>query len=290
MTTTMATTVKTLRNWLGDYPASLTSGATISSTSATTFTASDATLIRNGVVYEFDDGADSNAECILSRSSQTTAPTIVRGWHASTAATHANGCLIWVAPRFEYNQIARAVNMALDVDLYANGVYEMVEHQVTSSSTTHAYNSPATTCERVLDIYQRVNSTDAPQRQKLDWSQYRNADTTLWSNGKVFEIYGNYGVPGTALYYVNCAHRLGITTITTQQERAVHLLAAAYLLEWEEVARAGGPTNQGDKTVTVGAKAGIANFYREQAMRIVRDEASRLKQLTEDRREFIKRP
>ena len=180
-------------------------------------------------------------------------------------------------PRFRYDLILQAIDTVLDRDLWDDGVFDIIEHQITSSATTHAYNSPTATCMEFLAVYQRIVSTDPPFFLSVFTRLPQNVDTSLWSNGKVFEIQENWGSPGTALYYVNCKHRLAIGTLTTQQERIVQWLSCAYLLEWTEPKRSSGPTNQNDRTIKPGTAIGDAQYYRTLARNALGAERSLLK-------------
>lgn len=281
MTTTMVATVRNIRRILNDNPIRVALAAAITDTTTATFTvaAADIGKFSIGQIWEHDDGSGNSAELRYTTAvdSSTNTVTADRGFNASTAATHGSGAYILLSPRFVYDKVAQAVNTTLDHDLYHDGIYEIVEHQVTSSATNDDYNAPSTSCERFLDVYQRVNASDAPTRRGLTWSQRLfNVDSTIHANGRYAIIRGNVGTPGSAIYYVSCAHKLGITTISASQERIVHMLGCAYLLEWEEPRRAAGPTNQGDRTVRVGDQARLAAYYRDQYRRMVRQEASYL--------------
>ena len=271
MTTTLAATITNIRRILNDNPAQDVLAAAISTAGATTLTPTDASLYHKGDTIEIE------AELLLVTDVNTSTPviTIRRGHKGSTAATHAISSLVNIAPRFEYPTVSQAIDTVLDADLYHNGVYEIVEHQVTHDATTTAYNAPSSSCEEFLDIYQIPQTGQPPVHLKNFTRLGQNVDTTIYSNGKYFEIRENAAAPGS-LYYVNCKHRLAIGTINTQQERITHLLSAAYLLEWTEPRRTAGPSNQGDRTVRPGQGVATAAYYRQIADKLLADEHSRL--------------
>lgn len=286
----MALTAKAVRKILGDRPVEDYLGAAIASEGATSMTPTDASLYAKGNVWEFDDGA-AGAEMVLVRSVDTATPsiTIKRGHEGSTAATHSNGTVLFLNPRFRYDTIAQAVNTALDVDLFENQVFDLIEHQVTSNSDgSQDYNAPATGCEEFLAVYQLTATMSAPEWFGSSWfTRYpKNVDTSLYANGKVFFINRNLGAAGTDIYYVTCKHRLDITTLTATQERIVQWLACAYLLEWSEPRRLQGPTNQGDRTVRPGQGVGTAAYYRQLAKEAIAAEQARLRKLNPPKKEW----
>lgn len=292
MATTMATTVANVRRILNDNPARVALTAAISDTTTATFTvaAADIGKFSIGQILEHDDGTGNSAErrYVTAVNDSTNTVTADRGFDNSTAITHGNGSYVLLSPRFVYDKVAQATNTVLDHDLYLDGLYDITEHQITSSASNIDYNAPSTSCERFLDVYQRINAIDPPSRRAIKWSrQLFNVDSTVHSNGRYAIIEGNYGVPGSAIYYVSCAHKLAITTITASQERIVHMKACAYLLEWEEPRRTAGPTNQGDRTVRVGDQARMAAYYRDQYKRMVRQEAAYLTKQVPYRRNWV---
>lgn len=290
---TYSGTVANIRRLLKDRPIQAKLGAAQSDTTTetTTVTAGTAKFFKEGQVWEHadnnGDSASTSSEQRLITAVASTTVTGIRGYNSTTAATHSNSTYMLLDPRFPYDTVTQAIGTVLDTDMFPNDVYEIVEHEVTSSATSFAYNAPATACERILNIYQRIASTDRPT-PITNWTQLQNADTDLWANGKVYTIEQNFGARGTAVYYVNCAHKLAVTTLSTAQERIVHLMACAYLLEWEEPKRAAGPTNQGDRTVRVGDQARLAAYYRDLAMDKMREEAAYLARLTPKFKRFVR--
>lgn len=290
MSTDLPTTIAAIRATLQDNPPEDYLGAAVVDDTATTWTVTTIGLYNVGTVIEVQDGT-TGAEQVLVRSVDTANTQVVvkRGHNGSTAVAHANGTLLLIKPRWTYNRVAQAVNDALASDLYINDVFDVVEHQVTSSATSDVYNAPSTSCLKPLDIYQVINTGDEPQHLR-NWSKrYTNVDTSLYSNGAYFTIRENVGVAGTALYYVNCAHRLTISTITPSQEPLIHALACWRLLKWEDPKRTAGPTNQGDRTVRPLDSTRLSAAFKDEADRLMRDEAALIKQtLPPKRKEFLR--
>ena len=287
---TMASTVAAIRKLLNDNPDETTLTAAISSTSATTTTVTDIAKFAIGQSWEFDDGS-TGAEVVRigGVTDSTSTITIKRGHKGSTAATHSNGAVLLKEPRYFYDTIAQAVNYVLDADLYHEGLYELQEHQITSSTTTDFYNSPAAGCLRFVDVYQKTATMDEPKRAKLRYSELpTNVDTSLFAAGKYFVIEGNYGTAGTDIYYVSCAHAYAITTLSTAAQRIVELLATAYLLEWTEPKRLAGPNNQGDETVRPGVSVGTASYYRGLAEELIGKERRKTAELFPSKRRFVR--
>ena len=260
--TTMALTVAAIRRILQDDPDSTTTAGSIAAAGTATVAVADIGKFAVGQTWEFDD--DTGDTVLITAIADSTATiTMRRGHRDSTAAAHSSGVVMLKDPRYSYDEISQAVNFVLDSDLYQEGIFDLIEHQITSSASTDHYNAPSTSCQKFLDVYQMPASGTEPQRTDLHYTpEGRNVDTTLYANGKYFVIQGNAGVPGTDLYYVTCAHKLTITTLTTSEERIVQLLGAAYVLEWTEPRRLGGPTNQGDETVRPGASMATAAYLR----------------------------
>jgi len=286
--TTLAAEIKNIRRLLQDEPLTDVLAASIAASSTTTMTVTDVTKFAVGQWWEFDD--DTGDKVLITAVNTTTSVcTIRRAYRGSTAAAHANAAVLAKIPRFEYDTVSQAINTVLDADLYGEGLYELVEHQVTSSATTNFYNSPATTCERFLDVYQKTASMLSPKRRRIWYSPMpTNVDTTLYANGKYFEIRGNYGLAGTDLYYVTCAHKLAIGTLTTAQVRIVQYLACAYLLEWTEPKRLAGPNNQGDTTVRPGDANRTSAYWRALAEELVSKARRDLENQYPPKRRFVR--
>ena len=289
-----ATETAIIRRELQDNPIEDTLGAAVSSTSATNWTVTTGSLWIPGQIWESAEVSSTGAEQILVYtapiSNVFTSGDIKRAHHGSTATTHANGSVFYLSPRFTADQICTAIDKVLAVDLYEQDVFEIVEHQITSSATTNVYNAPSTSCEEFLEVYQVPNTGDRPIYLRNFTRRLQNVDTTLYSNAKYAQIEENHGVPGTALYYVNCKHRLSITTITARQSEALRAKVCAYLLAQKDIPRTAGPTNQGDRSVKVGDQTRLsASYWENEYQRLVRQEAYELRQQFQPERRYIRR-
>lgn len=285
---TMATTVAAIRRLLNDNPDTTTTTASVASAATTTVTVTDINKFAVGQEWEFDDDT-GDVVLITAVTDSTSTITMRRSHRDSTAAAHSSGVVMSKAPRYFYDTVQQAVNYVLDVDLYHEGLYELQEHQVTTSATSDFYNSPAAGCLRFIDVYQKTATMTEPQRARLRFSPLpTNADTSLYAAGKYFIIEGNYGTAGSDVYYVTCAHAYAITTLSTAAQRITELLATAYLLEWHEPRRLGGPNNQGDETVKPGASIGTAAYYRGLAEEMIAKEKRRTEELIPPQRRFVR--
>jgi len=286
--TTIAAQVKIIRRLLQDEPLSDTLASSIAAGSTTTMTVTDVTKFAVGQWWEFDDDTGDKV-LVTDVNASTSVCTIRRNYRGSTGVAHSSGAVLAKAPRFEYDTVSQAINTVLDTDLDGENIFDLKEHQVTSSATTDFYDAPAADCERFLDVYQQTATMLEPRRQQLWFSPTpTNVDTSLFASGKYFIIQGNYGAPGSDVYYVTCRHPLAIGTLTAQQERIVQFLACAYLLEWTEPKRLQGPNNQGDTTVRPGAAIPTAAYYRTLAEEQMNKEQLRLRNLFPPQRRFVR--
>lgn len=283
----MAATVAKIRRILNDNPVRIhLNGAIANATEETVVVDStDTAKLAVGQLLEHDDGSTTSAEQrqVISIDSTNNSFEAYRGFNGSTApATHADNSFLLVNPRFKYDTVAEAVNFVLDTDLYENGVYDLIEHQVTSNADgSPDYNAPASTCLEFLAVYQQTSTMTEPEWFPTSaFTRYpTNVDTSLYANGLMFSIYQNLGAPGSDVFYVSCAERLTISTLSSSQERLVQLLACAYLMEWSEVARIQGPTNQGDRTVRPNQALQTGAYYRNLARPLFSAERNRLRKI-----------
>lgn len=264
----------------------LTAAITDTTTETFSVSAAHAGLVAIGELWEHDDDSGEQRE-ITDVDVTTPLVTGIRGSNGSTAVTHLTATYLIKEPRFTYNLVTDALDQAVDNDLYPF-VYEIVEHQVTSNAAAagNAYNAPSANCEQWLDVYQRTVSTNTPTRGGITYTVYpQNVDTALWATGKVFEIYGGKA-DGTEKFYVNCAHRIALSTLIARQETLVKMRACQYLLEWTEPRRVAGPTNQGDRTIRAGAGLQTGAYYEQEFRRHLRNESTWLKNQRPPRRVF----
>jgi hypothetical protein len=286
--TTIAAQAKNIRRLLQDDPLTDTLDGAIATGATTTMGVADISKHAVGQWWEFDD--DTGDIALETAVNPSTAVVTIRRSHlGSTAAAHADACVIAKSPRFKYDLISQAITSVLESDLDGENIFDLQEHQITSSATTNYYNAPSTSCERFMDVYQKTTGMVSPRRANLWFSPTpTNADTGLYSNGKYFVIQGQYGTAGTDVYYVTCRHPLAIGTLTASQERIVQFLACAYLLEWTEPRRLAGPNNQGDTTVKPGDGNRTAAYWRGLAEEQMSKEQQRLRNLFPPQRRFVR--
>ena len=293
---THATEVVKIRRLLGDVPVEDRITEAVANTTVTNWTVANISLFSPNQIWEMADVSSTGAEQtrILTLPTDGTGLFVTgglqRGVNGSTATSHADELAMFLSPRYTADLIVQFIDKVLAADLYENDVFEIVEHQITSSATTNEYNAPSSSCEEFLEVYQRIATTDERSYLGDFTRRLLNVDTTLHSNGKSAVIRGNYGVPGTALYYVNCKHRLSITTISDRQAEAMRAKVCAYLLAVKDIQRTAGPTNQGDRTVRVGDQTRLSQaFWEQEFMRLVKAEAYELRQQVQPERRWIKK-
>jgi hypothetical protein len=297
MTTNMPLTVLNIRRILRDEPARDKLAAAIVNTTDVTFVPANPSLYRQGLRIEFNDGdaPGPGAEQTHVSSVDPDTPLITmlaRAMYSSTATTHLIDTQILMEPRYPYDLVSQAVNTVLDSELFTEGIYEIVEHQITPHLGTEGpdYDAPSVNCEEWLSVYQIPPGAIEPWYLGGFSKLPKNVDTADYPTGKLFAIWENAGIPGDAAsaYRVNCKHRLAIDTISPQQERIVQLLACAHLMEWSEPRRLQGPTNQGDRTVRPLDGVRLAADYREKAKRLINLERAYLRPYAFAGRRFVK--
>jgi hypothetical protein len=286
--TTVALQVPVIRRILNDDPLEIHLNGAISGTTEETVVvdSTDISKVSVGQTWEHDTGGELRR--VISTDQDAFSFEAYRGYRGSTAASsHADNSFMYLDPRFPYDTISQAINQCLDYDLFPH-IYEIQEHEYTSSTTTTAYNASSTSCEKILDVYQVVSSNDVPTRRGITYTVYpQNVDTDLWVNGLMFEIQGGMR-DGTEKYYVNCAHRLAIGTLLSRQERLVQTCAARYLLEWTSPRRLAGPTSQGDRSVRPADALQSAAYFGDEFRRMLRNESKYLKSRTPNRKVFVR--
>jgi hypothetical protein len=289
---TTAATVLAIRRILGDTPEQVHLNGSVANTTEETVTvdSTDIGKVAVGQVLEHETGGELRS--VISIDEDNNAFEAYRGYLGSTAATQADNSFMWINPRFFYVTIEQAIDSVLDVDLFNEGMWDLNEHVVLSNAdSTRDYNAPSANCEQWLSVYQYTSSMTEPRWMLSDeFSRYpRNVDTTHHATGKMFTLHRNFGVAGTDSYYVTCGHRLAIGTLNARQEHIVQWLTCARLLEQEDAKRTGQNSNQGDRTVRVGARTQTAAYYRQLAEKALNDERSEVKKLLPAGRRWIAR-
>jgi hypothetical protein len=285
---TMATTVAAVRRILKDDPPRDKLAAAMSDTTTLTFTPTEVSLYSKGQRVEWDDGNTGAEQALVSAVDQAT-PLITllhRGMYGSTATTHAIATDVLFGPRYYYDEVAQTINSILEEDLYGEGLYEIDQHSLIATSTTEVFNAPTAECQRFLRVYYRILSTDTPIDIWRFDHDLPNADTSLYSNGKYVRIQ-DQPLDGTVMF-VLCAHKLGIATLTSAQQRILEWLTCARLLEQGEPRRDAGPTNQGDRTVRPNTGIQTAAYYRGLAEEAISKEVMYLQRQYPRRKTYVR--
>jgi hypothetical protein len=285
--TTTAAAVTSIRHLLKDNPVKLKLGAAQSDTTdeTTTLIAGDISKVQTGMTLEHDDGSGEQRR-VLSKDETAVTLEAERGFNGTTAATHLNSTYLLINPRFPYEEVSLCITRALDL-FYDEGVYDIIEREVTSSASTDVYNAPASTLREILSVAMKPSTVTEP-RYLTDFDPYpRNVDTDLYASGLSIRISEVYGTAGTDIFYLNCKEKLTISTITAEQERILHDLVCADLIETEVFKRLAGPTNQGDRTIRSSEFLQAAAVRRERALRALRVQASNLRSLYPRKRNWM---
>jgi hypothetical protein len=283
---TTAATVTSIRQLLKDNPVKLQLGAAQSDTTdeTTTLIGADISKVQTGMTLEHDD-ASGEMRRVLSVDQTASTFEGERGYYGSTAATHSNSTYLLVNPRFPYNEVTQCITRALDT-FFDKGVYEINEREITSSATTDVYNSPSTSIREILSVAMKPSGfTEAVYISNFD-PYPRNVDTDLYASGQSIRISEVYGTAGTDVFYLNCKEKLTISTISSEQERIVHDLVCADLMEVEVHKRLAGPTNQNDRTIRSSEFLQAAAVRRARANEALNVQASNLRSLYPLKRNF----
>jgi hypothetical protein len=154
---------------------------TISSSSAT-FTATY-TLggIQAGSVVEMD----TELMYVWAVDAPTKVATIQRAHLGSTAASHTDGALVRVNPKFSDFAIFQAINEDLaDLSSPLNGMFQMKTVNLTYNATYRGYDMTSVT--DVIDIYEIRYESIGPDRywpEITAWNLTRNMDTSEFASG-----------------------------------------------------------------------------------------------------------
>lgn len=284
-----AAAIAGVRRMLHDHPFEVVLASGVSSTSTTTVSVSsaDGALLADGNLLEFNDGTGEQVLVISGAGAGSTGSlTVRRASNGSSAAVHASGCVVFVHPRWSYNLISDAWSTSVANDLWPE-VYDIQQHQITSSATTNTYDVSTTDCERWLAIYQLPNANSEPRYLDGFTKQLWDADTSLYPNGKVGVINQRLGPVGDP-YYVVCAHKLTNATLTDAQVSIVQQKTCAYLLQWAELPRSAGPSDQGDRTIGITNQAKLASVFNAEYQRLLHREAAHLRSLYKPKRQFLR--
>lgn len=245
----------------------------ISSTSATTFVvAEELRGIQAGAVVEIDN------ELIYVRSvvDGTKTATVLRGHEDSTAATHADGAVVRVNPRFTRVSVFDEFNNVLS-DLNGEGLFQVVTKELTYNSAVQGYNvTGATAIDRVLEVsYDETGPGKRwPRLARNLWDLRRDVETDDFASGFAVVLRAG-GEPGRQLR-VTYAAPFAALSATTDDVQTVSGLpstandllvygAAMRMVAWRETMR-NMFESQGDtlraQEVPAGANIGAARAWQ----------------------------
>lgn len=106
--------------------------------------------------------------------------TVVRGYLGSTPASHTEGALVEVNPRFPRDFIKKALQRELNS--YAPRLFRVTAHDISHGGTTTEYDMPTSDFIHVIDI--RRKSTGVNGRPILrGWDVARDQDAGIFSSG-----------------------------------------------------------------------------------------------------------
>ncbi|MCP4225239.1 MAG: hypothetical protein GY773_18020 [Actinomycetia bacterium] len=126
-------------------------------------------------VWSVDDGAKQ-------------ADAVERAQYGSTAATHADGDLIRVNPRYSDNQIMRAMNRVAE-DLSGEGLYQMATVELTADTSVSAYNLAPTDLVEVYDVLTQSTQTSTKGWLRVQqWETMSSAETDVFASGIALQI------------------------------------------------------------------------------------------------------
>lgn len=110
-----------------------------------------------------------------------------RGHGGSTAATHASGDLVRIAPDHPDAAIVRALNHELDA-LTGAGLYAVKTLDLTTSSASARTYDLAADVQRVLDVRVDVASTGNEWPEVKSWTWLPNMPTTEFTSGAALRL------------------------------------------------------------------------------------------------------
>jgi hypothetical protein len=200
-----------------------------------------------------------------------TIPAFGRGFKGTTAAAHAAGSPVWVAPTWPRAAVAREINNTIK-SLYPS-LFGVATVELTSTTATWQYGLPAE-CERVLAVEWRYNYPDGWTTVK-SWESVFSANTTdfptgrslligepLPTNGKIHVTYAT--LPKALSLPENVFTLSGLAPSCRD---VVVLGTAARLVPWQDTARLPVetvPSDALDNNKPVGNATSVAGAIRQQ--------------------------
>lgn len=215
--------------------------------------------------------------------------TVARGYLGSTAATHANGAIVEVNPRFSDYRIFRAINDELaSYSSPAHGLFRIRTVDLTYSAARSGYDLTSVT--DLIDILSiDAKGSRAGDRARLrSWRLIRDTDTADFASGLALYLYDGPS-PGKTIEVAYKAPFVALAALADDVQ-AVSFLpatandipplgAAARLLAGRESRRAQSdsqPESRQAADVPPGANTGAARALLDVRNRRLREESVRL--------------
>lgn len=200
-----------------------------------------------------------------------TIPAFGRGFKGTTAAAHAAGSPVWIAPTWPRATVARELNNTIK-SLYPS-LFGVASVELTGASNTWQYALPSD-CERVLAVEWRYNYPDA-------WSTVKSWDVSFASNITDFptgrSLFIGEPLPTNAKIHVTYAtlpkalslpeNVFTLTGLAPSVRDVVVLGTAARLIPWQDTARLPVetvPSDALDNNKPVGNATQVAGSIRQQ--------------------------
>lgn len=259
--------------------------ASISTTSATTCTL---TYDLGGAVAGSIIAVDLELMYVWAADTTTKTLTVQRGYLGSTAATHSSGAIVYVNSKFPAFSIFQALNADLD-DLSQNGVYQIVNKEITFNAAVMGYDLGVTATDIIDVLAVRANIPGPSQdwvpinRWRLDQAANTTDFTTGFSLTLLEEAYPGlavrvtYAAPFTK--FTATTDAVTTTGLPTTAYDLPPLGAAMRLSGVREVQRnfneSQGDTRRASEVPPNAQLAGYQALARERARRL-KSEASRL--------------
>ena len=247
----------------------------LTTTAATLTVASDATQrYKVGDVIEWP--YDGTNELGLLTAVAATQLTVIRGYLTATPGTgltHAANAHIALIPEYYATNCSKAVQDALDSDLYPElfAVYEtQLTHGSTSWSAVSPWRSIAAEADEVLHAYQHSDSSPVVPVE-CSFSDPVYVDTTLSSTKRAVKLRSVADSDNTV--FLQYLRSPGVGDLSAGMGRVVEAGAIARLLEWHSAfqIRKEGKVVQ-DGIHVPGIVARTASFWRDEQQRLINQE------------------
>lgn len=138
MATTLDTLVQRTRRFMRDYPAPASALTVSLSSSATSITVADTSVLPANTMFEIDQEV-----FLVTVSVSSTVTSVLRGWAGSTAVSHANSSTVLIRPGYFSVEIVDALNAAKD-EMYPLIYKPVLDTSLTGNSLTYDFTIPST--------------------------------------------------------------------------------------------------------------------------------------------------